>query len=150
MSSFDTKFSGVKDHYPTGATRDRGAGKGRYDLIPPEMLRRLAGVYERGAANHGDNNWVKGIPFSRLYNSALRHTNQAIAGMTDEDHLAQAIWNLAAIIYFQESGRTELDDTLPATLLADSPNKGASHGSRDEVPGRASRRQKVRRGRSGG
>lgn len=147
---FETKFSGVKDVYPTGATRDKGAGKGRYDLIPPAMLRRLAGVYERGALNHGDSNWVKGMPFSRLYNSALRHTNQALAGMTDEDHLGQAIWNLAAIIYFQESGRLDLDDTLPATMRAESPSKGASHGSRDAISNRASRRQRSPRRRGKG
>lgn len=112
MSANITKFSGVKDEYPTGATRDRRAGKGRYDLISPHMIRRLAGVYERGAVNHGDNNWRKGLPFSRLYDSALRHTYQALAGETDEDHLGQAIWNLAAIIHFQETGRAEeLDDT---------------------------------------
>lgn len=110
---FTTRFSGQKDTFPTGATRDAGAGKGRYDLITPHMLRRLAGVYERGAVTHGDSNWAKGIPFSRLFNSALRHTYQARAGMTDEDHLGQAIWNLAAIIHFIEEGRQEeLDDTL--------------------------------------
>lgn len=108
--AFDTKFSGEKDAYPGGATRDRREGKGRYDLITPHMIRRLAGVYERGAANHGDRNWEKGVPFSRLFDSALRHTFQALAGETDEDHLAQAIWNLAAIIHFQETGRTDLND----------------------------------------
>lgn len=107
---FDTKFSGAKDHYEGGATRDAAAGKGRYDLISPHMLRRLAGVYERGAVNHGDSNWLGGIPFTRLYNSAFRHLCQALAGEADEDHLGQAIWNLAAIIHFQEEGRLELDD----------------------------------------
>jgi hypothetical protein len=77
------------------------------------MLRRLAGVYERGAKNHGDRNWEKVMPLSRLYNSAMRHTLQAMAGQTDEDHLGQAIWNLSAIIHFQEVGRTELNDLSP-------------------------------------
>jgi hypothetical protein len=110
MSEFDTKFSGTKDYYPGGGTRDKSEGKGRYDLITPHMIRRLALVYERGAKNHGDRNWQKGIPFSRLYSSALRHTFQALEGKTDEDHIGQAIWNLAAVIHFQELGRTDLDD----------------------------------------
>src|SRR3972149_4359365 len=110
MKKFDTKFSGKKDRYKSGATRDKAEGKGRYDLLNPHMLRRLAGVYERGASNHGDNNWRNGIPFSRLYSSALRHTFQALEGKTDEDHLAQAIWNLTCIISFQEEGRKDLDD----------------------------------------
>jgi hypothetical protein len=102
--AFETKFSGTKDEFGTGATRDTQKGKGRYDLIPPEMLRRLALVYERGAAIHGDDNWTKGIPESRLYSSAMRHTDQARSGQRDEDHLAQAIWNLTALIYFEERG----------------------------------------------
>lgn len=105
-----TKFSGHKDTYPTGATRDRRAGKGRFDLITPFMLARLAGVYERGAINHGDRNWESGIPFSRLIDSALRHINQFQCGMRDEDHIAQAIWNLSCIIHFDETGKKYLDD----------------------------------------
>ncbi len=108
-----TKFSGVKDHYVGGATRDAAAGKGRYDLISVHMLRRLAGVYERGAENHGDSNWLGGIPFSRLFDSALRHIEQAKAGMVDEDHLCQAIWNLSAAVHFQEEGREEELNDLP-------------------------------------
>lgn len=112
MTEFGMKFSGKKDQYDTGATRDSGAGKGRYDLISTHMLKRLAIVYEKGANNHGDRNWEHGVPFSRLYNSAIRHAQQALAGDTDEDHLAQSIWNLAAIIHFQATGRqSELDDT---------------------------------------
>jgi hypothetical protein len=117
VNDFAMKFSGVKDEYDTGATRDKAKGKGRYDLISTHMLRRLAVVYETGAVNHGDRNWENGLPHSRLYNSAMRHSQQALAGDTDEDHLAQAIWNLACIIHFQEEGRTELNDTK---ILGDS------------------------------
>lgn len=110
-SGFVTKFSGSKDTFPGGATRDAGAGRGRFDLITPFMLRRLAQVYERGAGNHGDNNWHNGIPFSRCLNSAIRHINDFKLGDRVEDHLAQAIWNLAAVIHFQDTGReAELDD----------------------------------------
>ena len=105
-----TKFSGKKDEYKGGGTRDARAGKGRYDLITPFMLKRLAGVYERGAVNHGDRNWEKGIPFSRLIDSAMRHMNQYREGLRDEDHIAQAIWNLACVIHFEELGRKDLVD----------------------------------------
>ncbi len=104
MKKIKTKFSGVKDIYATGATRDRRAGKGRYDLVTPFMLERLAGVYERGALNHGDRNWEKGMPFSRLIDSACRHINQYRLGYRDEDHLAQAIWNLSCILHFEGCG----------------------------------------------
>ena len=94
-----TKFSGKKDKYKTGATRDQRAGKGRYDLISPLALERIAQVYERGALNHGSRNWEKGLPLSRCMDSALRHLNQYLSGMRDEDHLAQATWNIIALIH---------------------------------------------------
>lgn len=108
--AFNTKFSGKKNHYKGGATRDNNEGKGAYELISPFMIKRLAGVYERGAKNHGDRNWEQGVPFSRLLQSALRHTYQFLEGKRDEDHLGQAVWNLAAIMHFQGLGREDLND----------------------------------------
>ncbi|MCH7530106.1 hypothetical protein IIB50_03260 [Patescibacteria group bacterium] len=102
VEDFETKFSGVKQDYKTGATRDQTQGKGRYDLISPIGLKRLAGVYERGAVNHGDRNWEKGLPMSRCMESAIRHIYQYLEGMRDEDHLGQAAWNLFAAMHIEE------------------------------------------------
>ncbi len=107
---FVTKDSGVREEMPTGSVRDSREGKGRFDLISPFALRRLAGVYERGSIKYADRNWEKGQKFSRCLDSALRHLNCFAMGWTDEDHVSQALWNLAAILHFQETGRTELDD----------------------------------------
>jgi hypothetical protein len=128
MAEFETKFSGKKDEYGTGATRDCREGKGRYDLIPGEPIRRLAGVYERGAKNHGDRNWEKGIPFSRCLDSALRHLNQyaEIKRMgleMDEDHAAQCMWNICALMHF-EKYRPDLDDLSPKEVSTDNYNPG--------------------------
>ncbi len=101
MKDHITKFSGIKQEYDTGATRDTSSGKGRFDLIPSGPLMRLAKVYERGAKNHGDRNWEKGFPMSRAMDSALRHILQYKDGMKDEDHLAQAVWNLFAAMHFE-------------------------------------------------
>jgi hypothetical protein len=111
----ETIFSGQKETYESGATRDVRTGKGRFDCIPPTVLRRLAELYERGATNHGAHNWAKGIPFSRLVDSAMRHFNQFREGKTDEDHLVQCLFNIIAIVHFQENGRKDLDD-LPKWL----------------------------------
>jgi len=73
VDGFEMKFSGVKDNFSTGATRDQSKGKGRYDLITPIGLKRLAEVCERGAVNHGDRNWEKGVPLGRCLESAIRH-----------------------------------------------------------------------------
>ncbi len=109
-SGFVTKDSGAREEMPTGSVRDTREGKGRFDLISPFALRRLAGVYERGAKKYAARNWEKGQPFSRCLDSALRHLNAFAMGWTDEDHASQAAWNILAILHFQETGRTDLDD----------------------------------------
>lgn len=96
-----TKDSGLREEFPTGSRRDTRTGKGRYDLLPPYAIQRLAQVYERGAAKYGDRNWEKGQPLSRFLDSALRHTFQVLEGKTDEDHAGQAAWNLLAFIEIQ-------------------------------------------------
>ena len=98
-----------KEEMPTGAHRADATGKGKYVLISPVAMRRLAGVYERGAAAYGSNNWKKGMPMSRVLDSAIRHLYQYLGGDRSEDHLAQAAWNVFAAIHFEEK-RPELND----------------------------------------
>lgn len=113
-----TVDTGNTAQFSTGAVRNKSEGKGRYDLLPPAMLRRLAGVYERGAKIYAPQNWRKGMPMSRCLDSAIRHTFQFAEGYRNEDHIAQAIFNLAALIEYDEmikQGRlpAELNDLLP-------------------------------------
>jgi hypothetical protein len=109
MSEYIIKDSGSREQFETGAVRDLREGKGRYDLITPIGLRRLAGVYERGCVKYSPRNWEKGMPMSRCLDSALRHINQYLEGYRDEDHLAQGCWNLMAAMHFEEL-RPELND----------------------------------------
>lgn len=116
--AFVTKDTKNPQGFTTGAVRNKAEGKGRYDLLPPAALRRLAGVYERGAKLYAAHNWRKGMPMSRCLDSALRHTFQFAEGYRDEDHLAQAVFNLMALIEYDEcikQGRlpAELNDLLP-------------------------------------
>lgn len=101
-TTFVTKSSGERQEFSTGSRRDTQAGKGRYDLLPPEAIRRYAQLLERGAARYGDRNWELGQPFSRVISSMLRHAFQAAAGHDDEDHLAAVMFNAAALITMQE------------------------------------------------
>ncbi|MBM4043017.1 MAG: hypothetical protein FJ290_31395 [Planctomycetes bacterium] len=101
--------SGQREEFDGGAVRDVRSGKGRYDLLSPHALGRLAAVYEKGAAKYAARNWEKGIPVSRCLDSALRHIFQYLAGAKDEDHLAQADWNLQAVMHFEET-RPDLQD----------------------------------------
>lgn len=103
--------SGERISYGEGkAIREPNTEKGRYDLISPFAMRRIAVHYQRGAAKYADRNWERGMPFSRYVDSAKRHLDQFVMGMTDEDHLAAACWNLIAIMHHQELGQMELDD----------------------------------------
>jgi len=107
---YDLKDGGDRMVYGTGAVREPAKNKGRFDLISPFALQRLALVYEKGAKKYADRNWEKGIPFSRFLDSAMRHLSQFAMGHTDEDHLGQAAWNIFAIMHFQETSEWDLDD----------------------------------------
>ena len=63
------------------AVREPSTGKGRYDLITPFGIARLAKWYELGAAKYADRNWEKGMPFSRYIDSAKRHIDKYIMGL---------------------------------------------------------------------
>ena len=97
------------------AIREPSEGKGRYDLISPFALNRLAKHYENGAKKYFDRNWEKGIPYSRYVDSAMRHLTQFVMGKEDEDHLAAAAWNIFSIMHHQELNQTDLDN-LPHYL----------------------------------
>lgn len=93
--------SGNRQKFETGAVRDIQEGKGRFDLIPPEAIFRLAKHYEAGAKKYNDRNWEKGIPISRCIDSCFRHLYKYVQGWNDEDHLAAAMWNIAAIMHYE-------------------------------------------------
>lgn len=97
-----TKDSGQREEFDTGSRRDSRNGKGRYDLISPISIHRLALVCERGAAKYGDRNWERGQPMPRYIDSALRHAFQYLAGDRSEDHLGQMMWNAMAAIHTEE------------------------------------------------
>ncbi len=101
--------SGERQQFDTGAVRDPAEGKGRYDLITPHGLRRLALHYEAGAKKYDDRNWERGIPASRCFSSAVRHLYRWLNGERKEDHLAAAAWNIFAIMHFQEEKPEMID-----------------------------------------
>lgn len=115
-TSFDSvKDSGERRDFGTGSVRDVRTGKGRYDLLPPLVIKRLAQHYENGAVKYGDNNWKLGQPLSGFLDSGLRHGFNLLDLMVDEDHAAAAIWNFAAFMWTAEEIRAgrlprELDD----------------------------------------
>lgn len=94
--------------YSTGARRSNRTGKGRYDLLPPRALHRLAKLAEYGALRYGERNNERGIPSDRCIDSALRHLFARMRGERDPDHgdnLAAAVWNIMQVIENEELGR---------------------------------------------
>lgn len=110
VPEFTCKDSGERRQFATGAVRDMSAGKGRMDLLSPFANIRTSKWLEKGAEKYSPRNWEKGIPFSSLLDSAMRHLEKFKAGMTDEDHLAAARFGLDALMHFQALGRKDLDD----------------------------------------
>jgi len=111
--NYKTVSSGEPEKFESGAIRDTNEGKPRYDLIPPEPLRRLAMVYYRGGQLYGDSNWAQGIPCSRFLASAERHLQAAKRGDKDEDHWAQLVWNIMCLMHFEETDWNDLPDWTP-------------------------------------
>jgi len=80
-----------------------------------EAMRRLAQHYENGAKKYDKNNWRKGQPVSRYFDSAMRHLWDYMDKKEDEDHMSALLWNLIAIVQTKEDVRKgilpqELDD----------------------------------------
>jgi len=109
--------SGKREDFDTGAVRDTQENKGRYDLITPIGMRRVAIHYERGAQKYDERNWEKGIPASRCFSSAKRHLDKWLMGMDDEDHLAAAVWNILAIMHFEEVLPEMIDRPKPYIVI---------------------------------
>lgn len=87
----------------------------RPDLIPVSPLLRLSAVYGRGSAKYDEApspenpapqpNWQRGIPMSRYVSSLNRHLIAFAEGDQSEDHMAQAMWNAAGLLWTDEAVR---------------------------------------------
>ncbi len=121
------KDSGERRVFETGAVRDKTTGKGRFDLLPPYAIFRLARHYEKGGQKYADRNWEGGMPLHSFYDSGYRHLVQFWAGKTDEDHLAACFWNIACLI--ETLHRIEIG-VLPKSL-DDRPYKRDMYSSPD-------------------
>jgi hypothetical protein len=86
----------------TGAVRDIKDGKGRFDLLPPLAIKRLAKHFQNGAKKYKARNWEKGMETWEYMDSGLRHAFDVLAGKDDEDHLAAVVWNFLCLMETEE------------------------------------------------
>lgn len=128
--AFIVKDSGKRQEFSTGARRDTQDGKGdfsklpmswvrelaqelqklddplvRLDLVPVEMLCRLARIYGAGGLKYDEGNYKKGINLSRYIGSKERHGIAWAEGDQSEDHLAQEAWNCFSMMWTEEAIR---------------------------------------------
>lgn len=102
----------------TGGLRDN-VGKPRLSLVPYELEEAVANVIWRSSIEGGGKypmgNWKKGLPWTQVAESAMRHLKKfaQIGEDTDDetglDHLAHAATNVAFLLWYRKH-RKELDD----------------------------------------
>lgn len=90
----------------------------RYDLIPSTPLEELAKVYTIGSIKYGDNNWRKGMMWSRIIGSMLRHLYAWIKGETydkedGQHHLAAVAWAAFTLIQYEKDNIGKDDRQQP-------------------------------------
>lgn len=93
--------------------------------IPRRVLRDIGHVLGFGADKYSDRNWEKGIPFSHLFASALRHADAVLRGeIVDPEsglpHEAHFYCNLAFLAALSKRHGALWDDrpTADSELLA--------------------------------
>jgi len=100
------------DKSQEGHSSDRGlrynTGKIRYDLIPSYPMEQIAKVFTKGAEKYAPHNWKKGMPWSEVEASLLRHLEAYRAGEdfdpeTGMYHMAQVAVNAMFIIDYYRS-----------------------------------------------
>lgn len=97
--------------FASGAKRENKDNKSRPDLISPYFQERLGFVLAKGAIEHEERNWEKGIPNESFLSSMERHLiaykmsiNKGISCNIPEndDHLGQMAFNLMGLIHNEE------------------------------------------------
>lgn len=81
----------------------------KYEGCTEKAITEVAIHFEQGAKKYGERNWEKGIPVSRYIDSALRHLNKHLDGMTDEPHDRAFIWNILCAMW-THNNKSELID----------------------------------------
>lgn len=89
----------------------------RFDLLSPYALEEIAKVLTFGANKYGDRNWEKGLMYSQLVAALYRHLNKFQQGKdVDEEsncqHMASIAFCAMAILHFQATNQTHLDDRV--------------------------------------
>lgn len=85
------------------------AGKPEWSMIPMEALEEVVHVFMKGRDKYTRNNWRKGMSWSRVMDSTMRHIYAWYWRKEDKDpesgfsHLAHAVANLMFLLTYEKS-----------------------------------------------
>jgi hypothetical protein len=97
-------YIGLNPDAPTVQNEQGGmqsATAGRFDLLPPKAMFRLAAIMEHGARKYAPNNWKK-IEIDSHVNHALQHLFAYLAGDRQDDHLGHALARATMAVELEE------------------------------------------------
>lgn len=114
---------------PSQADRfNAGKPKLSFLLSAPHAIQGVAKVMEFGAAKYSRDNWLKGLPYSEIVDSLLRHASSFNSGENlDEDSgLPHVDHMLCNALFLAELFRTkqEFDDRIVYKTRAIGPSQG--------------------------
>ena len=106
------------EEFSSGAKREVKSHKSRPDLISPYFMERLGFVLAKGAIEHDERNWEKGLPDESAEGSLYRHWLgyqmskskgcTSTIGKSTDDHLGQLAFNLMVLIHNEEIRKLNL------------------------------------------
>lgn len=90
-------------------------GKPQLSMIPYGILRETSKVLMFGSCKYSRNNWKKGMNYTSVCDSALRHIRQFVEGQNNDQesnlsHLAHAVANLSFLMYYIDNNMDQFDD----------------------------------------
>lgn len=96
-------------------------GKPRWALMPAYSLEEVAKVYTFGATKYADNNWRKGMLWSRTFSAIMRHAwafwrGETLDPETGLHHMAHAAFGCLTLIEYTRK-KTPTDDRPFRTTL---------------------------------
>ena len=104
----------------TGGEGDKETeGKLRWDLLYIPAIEEIIRVYEYGLKKYEENNWKKGISYSKLFSACLRHLMDFFIRRKKVDDesglhpLAHAAWHCITLIGYDKYLKLEQFDDRP-------------------------------------
>jgi len=93
---------------------EKGVKLARFDLIPTKALFELAEHYGKGCKKYSENNWRKGLSWSKSYAALQRHITAFWGGEDfDEDtgskHVIAVAWHCLTLATYMDEQRAKDD-----------------------------------------